>query len=151
MVCRYCQRIIISLLPLVVSPLAAAEGFVPWQAVGDSIPQPLGGLTGDASRGREIARRKDLGNCLACHRLPMPEAGFQGTVGPPLDGIASRLNAGQIRLRVADESRRVPTTVMPPFHKDPTTLNQVADDYYGKPVLNAQQLEDVVAYLMTLQ
>jgi len=72
-------------------------------------------------------------------------------VGPPLRWVATRLSAGQIRLRIADESRLLPTTIMPPFHKEPAELNQVADEYYGKPLLSAQQVEDVVAYLMTLR
>ena len=133
-------------------PAAVAAGtFVPWQADGYAIKHPLGGLSGDPLRGRDIVRNKDRGNCLACHHLPIPEEAFHGTVGPPLDLVATRLNEGQLRLRVADEQRIVPDTVMPPYHRPLDDLNQVADDYYGKPLLTAQELEDVVAYLMTLQ
>ena len=132
-------------------PVLAAGAFVPWQAEGYAIKQPLGGLSGDPQRGRDIARSKDRGNCLACHHLPIPEEAFHGTLGPPLDLVATRLNEGQIRLRVADEQRIVPDTVMPPYHRPLNDLTQVAYEYYGKPLLTAQELEDVVAYLMTLR
>lgn len=148
------QSLFLTFLALAASlgaSLSTAVDFVPWRAEGDAIAQPLGDLSGDAKRGRDIVRRKDQGNCLACHQAPISEETFQGTVGPPLRGVALRLSAGQIRLRVADESRLVPTTIMPPFHKNPAELNQVLDDYYDKPVLSAQQVEDVVAYLMTLR
>lgn len=145
------QQTLLFAMVVLAPPVLAAGGYVPWQAEGDTIPQPLGGLQGDVGRGRETVRRKDLGNCLACHQVPITEEPFQGTVGPPLQGVGSRLSAAQIRLRVADESRLVPTTIMPPFHKNPADLNQVADEYYGKPVLSARQVEDVVSYLMTLR
>ena len=133
------------------TPAVAAEAFVPWQAKDYAIEMPLGGLAGDPRRGREIVRSKDRGNCLACHSLPIPEESFHGTVGPPLAAVASRLTEGPIRLRVADEQQIVPGTVMPPFYRNPAQLNRVAEEYFGKTVLTAQEVEDVVAYLMTLR
>jgi sulfur-oxidizing protein SoxX len=131
---------------------AADNGaFVPWQAKDLAIAEPLAGLQGNPERGRDIVRRKDKGNCLACHVLPIPEEPFHGTVGPPLDSVGARLTAAQLRLRVADESQVVPTTVMPPFHRDPQTIRRPAQGAIGKPVLSAQEVEDVVAYLVTLQ
>lgn len=137
-------------LPMTV-PCLAAGAYTPWQAEGYAVRSPLAGLKGDARRGRDIVRRKDKGNCLACHHLPIPEEAFHGNLGPPLHAVASRLTEGQIRLRVIDEQQIVPTTVMPSFHKDPAQLNRVADEFFGKPVLTAQEVEDVVAYLMTLR
>jgi sulfur-oxidizing protein SoxX len=132
-------------------PASAVPGYVAWQADNYAIAEPLAGLSGDPGRGREVVRRKDRGNCLACHSLPIPEESFHGTVGPPLAHVASRLNAGQLRLRIADETRLVPGTIMPAFHKNPAELHRVADEFFGKPILSAQEVEDVVAYLMTLK
>lgn len=142
------------LLLLSASAVALASdpgAFVPWQAQDLAISEPLGGLQGDPQRGRDIVRRKDKGNCLACHAMPIPEEPFHGTVGPPLAAVGARLDAAQLRLRVADESRVVPTTVMPPFHRDPQTIRRPAQGAIGKPVLTAQEVEDVVAYLVTLK
>jgi sulfur-oxidizing protein SoxX len=129
----------------------AEEKYLPWQMENYAIKLPLGGLSGNAKHGRDIARRKDKGNCLACHGMPIPEEPFHGTVGPPLNGIASRMNAGQIRLRIVDETKVIPSTIMPGFYKNPKEHNRVADEYWGKTVLTAQEVEDVVAYLMTLK
>ena len=157
---RYCRRgrwcIAVGLLLLAVA--CAAEDAVPlppdycrWEAEVDAIPAPLCGLQGDAGRGREIVADSHGGNCLACHRLPIPEAPLHGTIGPSLDDVASRLGEGQLRLRVVDERRLNPATIMPGFYRDPRLANRVADDYWGKTFLSAQQVEDVVAYLMTLE
>lgn len=134
-----------------VSPSYSEQNFYPWKIENYAIKKPLGGFTGDAQRGRKIVINKDKGNCLACHSLPIPEESFHGTVGPPLQGIASRLSKGQIRLRVADEQKINPFTIMPGFYKNPKENNRVADDFWGKPVLTAQETEDVITYLMTLK
>ena len=72
-----------------------------------------------------------------------------GNVGPPLAGVGARLSAGELRLRVVDSTRVNPDSVMPPYHRT-DGLNRVAVLYRGEPVLNAQQVEDVVAYLRGL-
>lgn len=133
------------------SPSFSEQMFYSWKIKNYAINTPLGGFNGNAQRGRNIVINKDKGNCLACHSLPIPEESFHGTVGPPLQGIASRLTKGQIRLRVADEQKVIPTTIMPGFYKDPKENNRVDDNFWGKPVLNAQEAEDVIAYLMTLK
>lgn len=125
--------------------------YVAWTADGDAIAAPLGGLRGDAERGRALAIRQDKGTCLTCHALPIPEEAFHGTLGPLLLGVGARLSAGQLRLRIADERRLNPMTIMPGFHRDPATLNQVAWEYAGKTMLSAQEVEDIVAYLLTLK
>ena len=133
------------------SPSFAEQIFYPWKIENYAIKKPLGGFTGNAQRCRKIVINKDKGNCLACHSLPIPEESFHGTVGPPLHGIGARLSKGQIRLRVADEQKINPATIMPGFYKNPKENNRVADDFWGKPVLTAQETEDVITYLMTLK
>ena len=83
--------------------------------------------------------------------MPIPEEDFHGTVGPPLHGVGARYTKGQIRLRVVDERRIFPMTIMPGFYRDPAKANRVADAYWGKTFLTAQQVEDLVAYLETLK
>ena len=136
---------------VIVSPASSEQNFYPWKVENYSINEPLGNKNGDATRGRKIVINRDKGNCLACHSIPIPEESFHGTVGPPLHGVASRLTEGQIRLRVADETKIIPNTIMPGFYKNPKENNRVDDEYWGKPVLNAQEAEDVIAYLMTLK
>ena len=118
--------------------------------VGDTIPASLSGTTGDASRGRAVALDRAVGNCLICHQVPATSEPFQGNVGPDLSGIGSRLSEGQIRLRLVDQSRLNPATLMPPFYRD-DDLTRVAARFKGAPVLSAAQLEDVLAYLVSLK
>lgn len=128
-------------------PAAALEAY---EVVADAIPQPLGGLAGDAGRGAAIVRDRERGNCLICHKGADPAEPFQGSIGPPLTGVGARLDAGQIRLRLVDASRLNPQTVMPPYFRT-ENLHDVAPQYRGKPALSAQEIEDVVAYLATLR
>lgn len=130
---------------------AGDAAFIAWRAEGDGIVAPLGGLRGDAQRGRALAIRQDKGNCLTCHALPIPEEGFHGTIGPALSGVGARLSAAQLRLRVADMQRLNPRSIMPAFYRDPATLNQVAWEYADRTMLTALEVEDVVAYLRTLR
>lgn len=89
-------------------------------------------------------------NCLLCHAVPETGIRFMGDIAPPLSGIGSRLSAGQLRLRIVDQSRLNADTVMPSYYRI-EGLVRVAPAYRGKPVLTAQQIEDVVAYLQTLK
>ncbi len=117
---------------------------------GDAIVEPLPATAaGDPARGRRLVLDRETGNCLICHTVPEPNEPFQGDLGPDLGGIGTRLTAGQIRLRLVDESRLNPQTLMPPYYRV-DGLNRVAARYRGKPVLTAQEIEDVVAYLGTL-
>jgi sulfur-oxidizing protein SoxX len=122
----------------------------PFDVVEDAIPAPLAGLTGDAARGLAIIRDRRTGNCLICHALPLADEPFQGEIGPPLAGVGNRLSAGQIRLRLVDQSRLNAATIMPPYYRVDGLVN-VAPEYRGLPVLDAQQIEDVVAYLTGLK
>lgn len=125
--------------------------FYPWKMKNYAINKPFGDYKGNAERGRKIVINRNKGNCLACHVLPIKEEKFHGTIGPALTGIASRLKESEIRLRLADEQKINPITIMPGFYKNPKENNRVDDDYWGKPVLTAQETEDVIAYLMTLK
>ncbi len=67
-----------------------------------------------------------------------------------LSGVGARLSEGQLRLRIVDSVRLNRDTIMPSYYRM-DGLNQVAAAWRGKPVLTAQQVEDVVAYLLTLR
>jgi sulfur-oxidizing protein SoxX len=108
-----------------------------------------GGLLGDAARGRAIVANRQLGLCLLCHTGPIPEERFQGNLAPDLRGAGKRWNAEQLRLRIVDASRFNPDTIMPSYYKT-EGLNRVAAGHQGKTILDAQQIEDVVAWLQTL-
>jgi sulfur-oxidizing protein SoxX len=103
---------------------------------------------GDPARGREVFVSRDGGHCVLCHRAP--ELAPAGNLGPPLGGIGSRLDAAELRMRVADITRVYPDSVMPTFHRA-EGMTRVAGAYAGKPVLTAAQVEDLVAYLGTLR
>jgi sulfur-oxidizing protein SoxX len=121
-----------------------------YQVVGDAIPSPLGGLVGDASRGRALVTDRRAGLCLLCHSGPFPEERFQGDLSTDLSGAGSRWSPGQLRLRLADARRLNPDTVMPAYHRT-AGLQQVAGAWQGRPIFSAQQVEDVVSFLETLK
>jgi sulfur-oxidizing protein SoxX len=91
-----------------------------------------------------------VGLCLLCHSGPFPEEKFQGTLAPDLKGTGARWSEGQLRLRIVDASRFKPDTIMPPYYHT-EGLIRVAPAFQGKPILTAEQIEDVVAYLATLR
>jgi sulfur-oxidizing protein SoxX len=110
----------------------------------------LTGQPGNPERGRQIVENRQLSACLLCHSGPFPEPHLQGTVGPSLDGVGSRLTIGEIRLRLVDPAKLNPDTVMPSYSAV-DGLTRVGRPWQGKPVLTAQQIEDVVAFLATLR
>lgn len=114
------------------------------------ITKSLTNEPGDAKRGELIFADRDLGHCVLCHRAASLDAAFQGNVGPDLSLVGERLDAAELRLRVVDQSRVNPETVMPPYHRV-NKLYRVLPEYVGVPVLDAQEIEDVVAYLLTLK
>ncbi|MBR0682657.1 sulfur oxidation c-type cytochrome SoxX [Roseomonas eburnea] len=122
---------------------------VPFTVVDDAIPQPLTLTPGDATRGRALALDRSKGNCVTCHELPL-RADFQGDLGPPLAGVADRYSIGELRLRVVDSKRINPESNMPSYHRI-DGLTAVRSDWAGRPILTAQEVEDVLAYLMTLR
>lgn len=132
------------------STMAQADELVTYAVVDEfSIPQALTAEPGDPERGRAVAIHRQKGNCLACHIMPIPEEQFHGETGPDLHGVGSRYEAGELRLRVVNSKVINPDTMMPAFYRT-EGLHRVAGKFAGKPMLSAQEVEDVVAYLMTL-
>ena len=129
---------------------ADRRALVDFDVVGDAIPDGLAGRSGDATRGRRIVIDRADGNCLICHKVPEPSEAFQGGVGPDLSGVGGRLTVGQLRLRLVDQSRLNPSTVMPPYYRV-SGLVRVAEKWKGRPILDEQAIEDVVAYLAGLK
>ncbi len=129
---------------------AAQAQLRPFAIVDDAIPQSLTGAPGDPARGRAIVASRQVGLCLLCHSGPFPEERFQGDLAPSLAGAGSRSTEGQLRLRIVDASRLNSATIMPPYYRT-DGLDRVAANFRGRPVLTAEQIEDVVAYLMTLR
>jgi sulfur-oxidizing protein SoxX len=117
---------------------------------GDRIETSLTGKPGNAEAGRAIVSNRQIGLCVLCHAGPFGDDHFQGSIGPNLAGVGSRLAQGQIRLRVADARHLNPDSVMPSY-ANTTGLNRVAPAFQGRPILSDAQIEDVVAYLATLR
>jgi sulfur-oxidizing protein SoxX len=121
-----------------------------FRVIADGIPEPIGGIAGDAERGRALILGREAANCVLCHALPEPGVRFSGDLGPPLGGVARTFSVAQLRLRVVDSMRVNPTTIMPSYYRI-EGLDRVAGAYRGKPILAAEQVEDIVAYLATLK
>ena len=133
------------------APTAAAEaGVRAYAVVGDAVPDSLTGEPGDPARGRAIVADRRAGLCLLCHSGPFPEERFQGTLAPDLAGAGARWTEGQLRLRVVDSRRLDPGTIMPAYYRV-EGLTRVGAAWRGRPVLGAQEIEDVVAFLATLR
>ena len=116
----------------------------------DAMPESLTGATGDPARGRAIVANRQVGLCLLCHSGPFPEERFQGNLAPDLKGAGTRWSEGQLRLRIVDSGRINAATIMPAYYRT-EGLVRVAPAWRGKNVLSAEQIEDVVAFLMTLK
>jgi L-cysteine S-thiosulfotransferase len=130
--------------------LAQQPVLAPYEIIGDAIPAPLNGLLGDARRGRQIVVTRQKGLCLLCHSGPFPEERFQGDLSPSLSGAGSRSTEGQLRLRMVDSTRVNQASIMPAYHRT-TELSRVGRNFADKPILSAQEIEDVVAFLKELK
>ena len=108
---------------------------------------PLTATAGDPVAGRKAVIGKGL--CLSCHTMPIAGEADQGDIAPDLGAVADRLTASEMRLRIINPKTINPDTLMPSFHVT-AGLNRVAKAWEGKPILTAQEVEDVVAYLQTL-
>jgi len=123
-----------------------------------AVSQSLTGIPGDPANGRVILGDNGQGNCVACHQITeMSDVPFQGNVGPMLDGTGERWSEGELRGIVVNAKVMFEDSIMPAFYKTdgfirPGNLytGKAADDTFG-PLLTAQQVEDVVAYLVTLR
>jgi L-cysteine S-thiosulfotransferase len=116
---------------------------------GDSIFESLSTEPGNAERGRAIVASRQTGLCLLCHSGPFPEERFQGNLAPELKASVARLNAPQLRARIVNAAHFNPQTIMPSYYQT-SHLNRVAPKFSGQTILNGQEIEDVVAFLMTL-
>jgi sulfur-oxidizing protein SoxX len=134
---------------LTLPTLAAGEELPTPVVMGDSIPASLTGSPGDPQRGRAIVINRQ-NTCILCHSGPFAEEKFQGDLAPSLAGAGSRWSEGQLRLRLVDASRLNPATIMPSYYRV-EGLERVGAPWRGKPILSAEQIEDVVAYLVTLR
>jgi L-cysteine S-thiosulfotransferase len=121
----------------------------PYTLVGDAIPASLTGARGDAASGRAIVLNRQS-TCLLCHSGPFPEEKFQGNLAPDLKGTGSRWSEGQLRLRLVDAAKLNAATIMPSYYRI-DGLTRVAAAWRGKPILSAEQIEDVVVFLSTLR
>jgi len=128
----------------------AQDALPPYAVAGDAIPASLTGAKGNPVRGRAIVANRLVGLCLLCHSGPFPEERFQGTLAPDLKGAGARWSEAQLRLRMVDSTRLNPDSIMPPYYRV-DRLTRVAPAFLDKPVLSAEQIEDVVAYLTTLR
>jgi L-cysteine S-thiosulfotransferase len=128
---------------------AAAQELRSYTVAGDAIPNSLTGAPGDAARGRALVVER-ASTCILCHSGPFPEQKFQGDLAPDLSGSGSRWSEGQLRLRLVDASRLNADTIMPSYYRI-NGLDRVGTPWRGKPILSAEQIEDVVAYLSGLR
>jgi L-cysteine S-thiosulfotransferase len=128
---------------------AGAQGLRPYVVTGDAISDSLTGTSGDAARGRALVVERSS-TCILCHSGPLPEVRFQGDLAPGLAGAGSRWSEGQLRLRLVDASSLNPATIMPSYYRL-NGLVRVGAAWRGKPILSAEQIEDMVAYLKTLR
>ena len=116
--------------------------FAQYGVENDQIAASLTGRAGDPVRGAALFANRQISTCVLCHpERPSPDA-----IGPSLAGVGGRLSEGQIRLRIVDAARVNPDTVMPSFYRV-AGLNRVGRQWLDKPILDAEQIEDLVAFL----
>lgn len=125
------------------------RGLHDYVVVGDAIPASLTGTPGDPRRGHALIVDRSS-TCILCHSGPFPEQKFQSDLAPNLTGAGNRWSEGQLRLRLVDASRLNPTTIMPSFYRV-DGLDRVGVAWRDRPMLSAEQIEDIVAYLATLR
>ena len=136
---------------LAVSPCAGEEARS-YVVTGDAIIEPLADAAGDPERGAALISDRQRSLCTLCHSGPFPDPHLHGTLAPGLAGVGARLSEGQIRQRVADMKRLVPNTIMPSYYRITDEADRrVATGWRGKPILSGADVEDIVAYLVTLK
>ena len=135
------------MLAMAMTAIARAQAV---QVTGDAVVQSLTGSAGDPERGRAIIMDRQKGLCLLCHSGPFPEEPLQGNLAPSLEGAGSRWTEGQLRLRLMDNKRVNPESIMPAYHRI-EGLNRVGNAWRERPILSAAEIEDVLAFLMGLK
>jgi sulfur-oxidizing protein SoxX len=153
-----------ALLATAVASFLAIPAFaeeVPYTAIewvdGLAIETPLTSAEPDLENGKALMN-KGSGNCIACHSVTeLSHLQWHGEIGPVLDGVADRYTEAELRGMLVDSKRWFPDTMMPAFYRTEGFI-RVGDAYTGKPLegevmplLTAQQIEDVIAYLLTLK
>jgi len=141
--------VILTLAVLAAPGVVRAQALQSYTIVGDAIPTSLTGQAGDPARGRAVVTNRQ-NTCILCHSGPFPELKFQGDLAPGLNGSGNRWSEGQLRLRLVDAASLNPATIMPSYYRV-DGLQRVGNAWRGKPILSAEQIEDVVAYLGTLR
>ena len=147
---RAAGTMVVMAASLAATAAVGAGAVARYDVVGDAIPAPLDGRSGEPARGRKLVLDRETGNCLICHHIADSGEPSQGDIGPSLSGVGGRLTVGQLRLRLVDQSRVNPHTIMPPYHRV-EGLSRVAPRFRDRPVFTAQEVEDIVAWLATLQ
>jgi len=123
-----------------------------YRVVDDTIAASLTGQGGNAGRGALLLQQRQKSLCVLCHSGPFPDTHLQGTIAPDLTGVASRFSAAQLRLRIVDMKRLNPQSIMPTYYAVAAESGaRVAANWRGKPILSAEEIEDLVAYLQTLK
>ena len=111
----------------------------------------LTGVAGDPVAGRKLSISRKQGNCLACHvNDDASSESFHGEVGPELNGVGSRWDTAQLRGIIVNSKNTFEGTIMPSFYRVKNGARTLKK-FEGKTILSAQQVEDVVAYLLTLK
>ena len=147
---------VVGLVSPAVGQVTPPLGLAPFSVVTTNgiptIPAPLSGKPGDPKDGEKVVIERRLGNCLSCHEIgALRKEPFHGEIGPSLDGVAQRWDAATLRMIVVNAKKVFgDETVMPAFYRV-DGLNRVRPEFAGKPILTAQQVEDVVAFLATLK
>ncbi len=129
---------------------AGAAELVKYTVKDGAIAQSLTGKKGNPAKGRKAAIHRKKGNCLACHKMPVPEQLFHGNVGPDLAKVGERYSEGELRLRLVNSKAINEDTTMPAFYRT-AGLHRVMKQWKGKTILSASEVEDIVAYLVTLR
>ncbi len=143
----------LGLASLLLASSALAEEIKPMDVVftDGTVETSLTGMSGDAAMGRKVFANRKQGNCLACHmNADLSEESFHGEVGPPMDGVADRWSEAELRGIVTNSKMMFEGTIMPAFYVD-GGYERPLDNFAGKSILTAKQVEDVIAYLMTLK
>ena len=115
-----------------------------------ALPALSNELTGDPQAGRSLVASRQKGLCLLCHSGPFPEEPFQGNIAPNLSDLVANLSATQLRARIMNPAITNPQTIMPSYYQ-PEHLTRVSKPYQGQSILSLKEIDDVVAYLMTLK
>ena len=142
----------ILVLSVAIAGLAVSLGHaqpIAYEVVDGGIPQPLTDEPGNRYRGELAARDPTRATCLICHAMPIPDEPDPGNIGPDLTGVGARFTEAELRLRLVDPKLINPDTVMPAYYSL-RNLNRVEAQYAGQTIYTAQEVEDVIAFLMTL-